>query len=166
MFTSIEQFEEFWDSHVKSTKKITATLTDESLTQSVAEGHWNLGRLMWHIVTTIPEMMNNTGLKLVAIDAKAAMPDSVAEIASGYDAVTGELLDAIKKNWTDESLAVEDDLYGEQWKRGSTLHILIMHEIHHRGQLTVLMRQAGLKVPGLYGPALEEWAGFGMEPPK
>ena len=31
--------------------------------------------------------------------------------------------------------------------------------------MTVLMRQAGLKVPGVYGPAREEWAEFGMQPP-
>jgi len=27
------------------------------------------------------------------------------------------------------------------------------------------MRQAGLKVPGTYGPAKEEWGAFGMETP-
>ena len=35
-------------------------------------------------------------------------------------------------------------------------------EAHHRGQMTVLMRQAGLTVPGIYGPAQEEWAAMGM----
>jgi uncharacterized damage-inducible protein DinB len=38
------------------------------------------------------------------------------------------------------------------------------HEIHHRGQMTVLMRQAGLKVPGVYGPSREEWTAYGMPP--
>jgi hypothetical protein len=28
--------------------------------------------------------------------------------------------------------------------------------------MTVLMRQAGLKVPGFYGPAQEEWSAMGM----
>jgi hypothetical protein len=28
------------------------------------------------------------------------------------------------------------------------------------------MRQAGLGVPGVYGPAREEWGAFGMPPPK
>ena len=40
---------------------------------------------------------------------------------------------------------------------------LINHQNHHRGQMTVLMRQAGLTVPGVYGPAKEEWATAGME---
>jgi len=43
---------------------------------------------------------------------------------------------------------------------------LIQHQNHHRGQMTVLMRQAGLTVPGIYGPAKEEWGNFGMEAPE
>jgi uncharacterized damage-inducible protein DinB len=35
------------------------------------------------------------------------------------------------------------------------------HQAHHRGQMTVLMRQAGLTVPGVYGPAREERAQWG-----
>jgi uncharacterized damage-inducible protein DinB len=31
--------------------------------------------------------------------------------------------------------------------------------------MTVLMRQAGIRVPGLYGPAKEDWAAFGQEEP-
>ena len=50
------------------------------------------------------------------------------------------------------------------WSRGKTLGALVTHQIHHRAQLTVVMRLAGLKVPGVYGPAKEEWAAYGMEP--
>jgi len=74
-------------------------------------------------------------------------------------------LEAVKKEWSDATLLVEDDMYGERWPRGMTLQALISHQIHHRGQMTVLMRQAGLSVPGVYGPAREEWAAYGMEPP-
>ncbi|MGO4373779.1 DinB family protein, partial [Paenibacillus sp. MCAF20] len=45
------------------------------------------------------------------------------------------------------------------------LDVLIKHEIHHRGQMTVLMRQAGLRVPDLYGPTKEQWAEFGAPAP-
>jgi uncharacterized damage-inducible protein DinB len=31
--------------------------------------------------------------------------------------------------------------------------------------MTVLMRQAGLRVPGMYGPAQEDWAQWNMRPP-
>ena len=53
-------------------------------------------------------------------------------------------------------------MYGMTWKRGTTLSLLINHQAHHRGQMTVLMRQAGVPVVGVYGPAKEEWKAAGM----
>jgi uncharacterized damage-inducible protein DinB len=47
-----------------------------------------------------------------------------------------------------------------------TLGALVGHQTHHRGQMTVLMRQAGLVVPGIFGPAREEWAKMGMPAPE
>jgi uncharacterized damage-inducible protein DinB len=67
--------------------------------------------------------------------------------------------------WDDTSLDVEDDMYGEKWKRGFTLGSLVLHQTHHRAQMTVLMRQAGLKVPGVYGPSREEWTTYGLPAP-
>ncbi len=68
----------------------------------------------------------------------------------------------IRTTWEDAELEVEDDMYGEQWPRGKSLAALLNHQTHHRGQMTVLMRQAGLQVPGVYGPSREEWAVYGM----
>ena len=65
---------------------------------------------------------------------------------------------------TDSSLAQQ--VSPEGWKRGGVLASLVNHQIHHRGQMTVLMRQAGLAVPGIYGPAREEWAKMGLPPMK
>ena len=57
---------------------------------------------------------------------------------------------------------IEDEMYGMIWKRGTTLSLLINHQAHHRGQVTILMRQAGVPVIGVYGPAKEEWEAMGM----
>ena len=57
-------------------------------------------------------------------------------------------------------------MYGEIWKRGHSLQVLLVHQTHHRGQMTVLMRQAGLPVPSIYGPVKEGWSAYGVEPPK
>jgi uncharacterized damage-inducible protein DinB len=58
------------------------------------------------------------------------------------------------------------DFIGQKKPNGTLLMFLLQHQNHHRGQMTVLMRQAGLTVPGIYGPSKEEWANFGMIPPK
>ena len=66
---------------------------------------------------------------------------------------------AIREQWTDETLKEEKDMYGQMWPIGTTLELLVAHQTHHRGQMTVLMRQAGLTIPGIYGPAKRrKWA--------
>jgi len=165
MFTTIDSFLNTFKSNAEGTTKVLESLTDESLSQPVAEDHRTLGRIAWHAITSIPEMMNRTGLKVASLKEDAAMPAAAADMAVAYRNVADELLEQIKANWQDGSLQVEDDMYGFKWKRGFTLWILLMHEIHHRGQMTVLMRQAGLKVPGVCGPSKEEWDQYGMETP-
>jgi uncharacterized damage-inducible protein DinB len=59
----------------------------------------------------------------------------------------------------------EIDVFGRKMSVGTLLLFLLKHEIHHRGQITVLMKQAGLNVPGFHGPSKEEWAFVGMEAP-
>jgi len=166
VFHAIADFEQNWNHESASTRRQMDQLTDASLSQAIADGHRTLGRIAWHIVTTIPEMMSHTGLKIPEVDIKAPVPKTAAEIKKAYAAVSKALLEQIKANWDDATLQVEDNLYGEKWKKGITLLILLKHEIHHRGQMTVLMRQAGLKVPGFYGPAKEEWVNYGAQPPE
>lgn len=166
MFTSIEQFKRLWTKESDNTRKIMAGLSDTSLDQSVAEGHRSLGRIAWHIVSTIPEMAEMLGLSFDGPGKDASLPKTAGEIKESYALVASSLLEQVTKNWSDKTLKIEDDLFGEKWQRGATLRIMIDHEIHHRGQMTVLMRQAGLKVAGLYGPSREEWATYGMKEPK
>lgn len=165
MFRKIEDFLKSYDFESKSTQKMLDALTDASLQQRVSEGHRTLGNAAWHIVVTVPEMMGRTGLTVSGPEQTAPTPASAKQIADTYRSVSASLAEQIKSNWADETLNVMDDLYGEHWARGMTLMALINHEIHHRGQMTVLMRQAGLRVPGIYGPAKEDWASMGMEAP-
>jgi len=110
-------------------------------------------------------MMMRVGFKFDGPTEKDPVPKT-ADMIDVYKKYAESLMNQIKADWTDETLEQEDDMYGMKWKRGLTLRILINHEIHHRGQLTVLMRQAGLKVPGVFGPAKEEWADNGMPEPE
>lgn len=164
MFRKIEDFEKAMEGEIKFTHSVLSALTDESLKQSVNNDHRNIGRIAWHICETYGEMMSQIGLQLEQV--KAPIPDSANAIADKYQELAGSALKQIKENWNDESLVKEDELYGEKWMRGNTLMIFIKHEIHHRGQITVLMRQAGVKVPDIYGPAYEGWANYEMQPPE
>ncbi len=160
MYRKIDDFTTEWKYESASTLKLFDALNDESIHTTSLGDVRKIGRLSWHIIYTLHEMMNRTGMNIPAID-EGAIPETAKEIRDTYQRLSDALISEISK-WTDADLEKEDDMYGQMWKRGTTLSILIKHQAHHRGQLTVLMRQAGLKVVGVYGPAREEWAAYGM----
>ncbi|MBS4196803.1 DinB family protein [Lederbergia citri] len=166
MYTTIEDFLVDWGHESGSTLKLFNVLTDESLAQEVSPQNRTLGRIAWHIVTTLDEMMGRTGLKFDGAPHDSKVPHSASEIAEAYCSSSDAMVTAIREQWTDETLKEEKDMYGEMWSISTTFKVLITHQAHHRGQLTVLMRQAGLIVPGVYGPAREEWAAFGGQAPE
>ena len=165
MYRTIEDFRKSMNSERENTLKVLRALTDESLAQKVSPGGRSLGRLAWHITQMVGEMGSQMHLPVEAASEKTPQPATAKEIADAYEAGSNALVKGVEATWTDADLLVEIDMYGEKWARGYALWGLIAHEIHHRGQMTVLMRQAGLKVPGTYGPAKEEWGAFGMETP-
>ena len=166
MIRSIADFEYQWSHEIEATQKIFKHLTDKSMVHEFSPDVRTLGRLAWHITTTIPEMMGKTGLKLTGPGVDDPIPSSAKSIFNAYNGVAISLLDEMKAQWTDASLDIVDEMYGQRWKRGQTLTALINHQIHHRGGMVVLMRLAGLGVPGIYGPTRDEWSQWGMQPPK
>lgn len=165
MYHTLDEFLAQWAYESSETQKLLDALTDASLTQPMYPGGRTLGRLAWHIAQTIPEMMNKTGLAVGGVGEHDDVPPTAVEIAHGYAAASASLVAEIQAKWTNEVLTTTDNLYGDDWTKATTLGVLINHQAHHRGQLTVLMRQAGLRVSGVYGPAKEEWEHMGMEPP-
>jgi len=165
MFRKVDDFLKAYEYQAEGTNKVFALLDEANMKKAVAPGHRTLRDMAWHIVVTVPEMMNRTGLGMASVDHESAPPDSAAAIQAGYRKVAKEFTGALASKWTDETLLETDDMYGERWARGATLSALLLHEVHHRGEMIVLLRQAGAKVPGLYGPSQEEWSQYNMEPP-
>jgi uncharacterized damage-inducible protein DinB len=162
MYRKIEDFKRDWAYETEQTIKLFQNFSDESLNQKVTENGRSLGFLAWHLIQTLNEMPANTGLKVDAPNFEAPVPTVKDEIVSAFEKAANSLVTEIENNWTDETLEIEDNMYGETWKRGLTLLYLMLHHSHHRGQIIVLMRQAELKVIGIYGPAKEEWEAQGM----
>ncbi|MCJ7553933.1 MAG: DinB family protein [Ignavibacteriaceae bacterium] len=113
------------------------------------------------MTTSVVQMAHRTGLIFKTVDEDSPVPATAKEIVSAYKEVSENIITEIKAKWNDETLNLEDDMFSEKWKRGMTLAIIISHQIHHRAQLTVVMRLNGLKVPGIYGPSKEEWISYG-----
>lgn len=162
MYHTINEFLQDWQYEADATLRMFHALTDASLTQRVSPEGRDVRTLAWHIVTALPEMTKRLGIDIEGVGEHDAAPVSAAAIADGYEKASSSLREQLLRAWTDATLATEHDMYGEMWSNAKTLSVLLVHQIHHRAQLTVLMRQAGLRVPGIYGPAREEWEAMGM----
>ncbi len=161
MIKSLEDFYQTWAFESDATIKEFRDLTDESLQQEIYPGGRTLGRLANHVLETLTELPSKLQL---GIQEEHPHFNSAAELVSHYERCSTQLVAAIKEKWTDADLTKENMMYGSPWTNAQSLLALIMHQAHHRGQMTVLMRQAGLKVHGIYGPAKEEWALMGLPP--
>lgn len=164
MYRKISDFISDWNYESETTLKLFNNLTDDVLNKKFNENVRAAGRLAWHITVTIPEMVQRTGLSFEALDHESPVPSTAREICDEYKKASDSMIASIKENWTDVSLEDEANMYGEMWKNGKTLDSLVKHQTHHRGELIVVMRLAGLKVVGPYGPSKEEWVNYGMQP--
>jgi uncharacterized damage-inducible protein DinB len=163
-YITLNDFFSDWAYESGATQKYINNLTNESLNQKITPDGRSLGFLAWHLVETISEMPGRTGLKIFSPDFDHYDRNNAEHLKECFKNASDSLVEKIKAGWNDDTLKQEDDMYGETWNRGYTLACLILHQCHHRGQMSVLMRQAGLKVPGVYGPSKEEWVAYGMEP--
>ncbi|HET54876.1 MAG TPA: hypothetical protein ENN33_06630 [Ignavibacteria bacterium] len=164
MYRKVEDFINTWKTEEEATVKIFSNIGDEHLSKTISDNTRSLGRLAWHITQTLTEMGSKVGLvDTDYLDGKP-IPGTVSEIIDQYKKYSNELAASVKPKWTDDDLTQKMDLYGESWERGRILEMLVNHQIHHRAQMTIIMRLLGLQVPGIYGPSKEEWKNYGMEP--
>ncbi len=162
MFCTIADFLASWKHESGATLKVFRNLTDASLAQRVTPEGRSLGFLAWHIVTSVSEMLTAAGVPVRVTQDNDPVPSAAATIVAVYEKCARAVAEAVPATWTDAQLRDKIPMYGETWTKGGALVSLIVHQAHHRGQMTVLMRQAGLKVPGVYGPAREDWAAMGI----
>lgn len=155
MYRTVQDFLTDWDYSAAGTLKVLEAMTDDKLDQAIAEGHNTLGWLGWHLATAPAFFMGAIGLKVSAGDPKQ-VPTKAAEIAEAYRQIVREVKLEVEKGLTDELMIELVDSFGHPTPRGALLRMFIDHQTHHRGQMTVLLRQAGLPVPGVMGPTKEQ----------
>ncbi|MBP8034285.1 MAG: hypothetical protein KAZ71_06780 [Bacteroidia bacterium] len=166
MFRKIEDFKESFTYEFETTLKVFNNITDEAFLLKQNDSIRSIQRLVWHITITLGEMLGKAGLTIDCPDEHSDPLNDIKAICKTYETTAKSVLKEVGEKWTDESLLEEVEMYGDKWKKGTVLTVLIKHESHHRGQLTILMRLNNLKVPGVYGPSKEEWAAWNMAAPE
>lgn len=154
MYRTVEDFIEDWSNSAAGTLNVLKAMTNDKLDQRIVEGHNTLGWLAWHLVGSAGAFGHFAGLQIPGPGREEPMPTDVSEIVKAYEkAVDAYKMEAAKL--TNEMLLEEINGFTGPVARGKFLRSLIDHQTHHRGQMTVLLRQAGLIVPGVMGPTKE-----------
>ena len=161
VFRRIADFQSQWQHEADSTLKVLRSLTDASLAQPIVPGGRTLGFLAWHITGALGVMLGFVGVQIEGPPPGSPTPARAGDIVAAYERAARSVGQELGK-WSDERLTEAVSFFGRPLPAGVALEVLIRHQAHHRGQMTVLMRQAGVPVPGVYGPSKEEWTSLGM----
>jgi len=159
MYNKIKEFVDDWTAESSSSLKVLKVITDASLDQKIYQEGRNLAHLAWHMTMMIGGTGSIVGLEVAAPPRGTEMPNvTAAALSEAYEKAARSLGDEVSKKLQDSQLSTEVSFFGRTLPIERVLHSLILHQCHHRGQMTVLLRQAGLVPPGVYGPTREEAA--------
>jgi len=153
-----------FDHEMAITRKVLDRVDAEQFGWQPHEKSMTLGRLATH-VAEIPQwaktILSETELNMVPGAYKPKTIGTKAELLALFDgavqagrALLLGMTDAqLMQTWTfkqdgKELFSMPRTAAWRGW--------VMSHSIHHRGQLSVYLRQTGSKVPGIYGPSADE----------
>ena len=155
MYRKVEDFIQEWTMSAEGTANVFKAMTDDKLDQAIVENHNTLGWLAWHLTTAPIFLAKFAKLELPTVGNPKEIPASAKAIVTAYENMAKSLENAAS-SLTDKDLGEGVPAFGTTLERGQILRKIVDHQTHHRGQMTVLLRQAGLEVPGVMGPTKEQ----------
>lgn len=153
--STIAPFYKGWDVYQQHLVRAVAPLTAEQLAQGAGPGLRPMGLLATHIVSVRAGWMYYTLLErderlpgLSAWEAPHVAPKSAGELVSGLE-ITWEVIDAALHRWTVADLDeivwdVNDEDERIPYTRQWVLWHLIEHDLHHGGELSLMLGIHGI----------------------
>ncbi|GED18886.1 MULTISPECIES: DinB family protein [Kurthia] len=154
MYRKVDDFIRDWNYSAAGTLKVIEALEDDKLDQAIVEGHNTLGWLSSHLVDAPSFFGGLAGLDVPSIP-EGEKPTTVKELEEAYKKKAAKVEEEATK-LSDHDLERRVEAFGKNMPVGQVLRSMIDHQTHHRGQMTVLIRQAELPVPPIMGPTIEQ----------
>jgi uncharacterized damage-inducible protein DinB len=160
--TELERFLALWDTEAEKTASLMRALPADQYDFRPDAGGRSIGELAWHLAEG--DAYSSFGIETGGFDPGMnppgiARPRTVAELAPGYERIHADAKARIGKLRPED---LERKIKYFDGVERTVLDILwnglLLHMVHHRGQLALLCRQAGGVSPGMYGPNREEMA--------
>ena len=155
---TIDGFLAYVDSVRGRTRRVVECIPPDRVEWTHRNGAFTLGDLVRHLGATERYMFAET-----ARGGTSAYPGHGRDIADGYDAVlayfdrTHEESLAIYRSLTPEALAGRCTTpAGTSITTWKWLRAMVEHEIHHRGQIYLMLSMLDVRTPPLYGLTEEQ----------
>jgi uncharacterized damage-inducible protein DinB len=158
----IESLIQELEQEAQTTRRVLERVPDESLQWKPHEKSMSLGQLALHIATvpgSVAEIALQSPFGMTEFNQPSAT--SAAELIPALEQSVSRATE-ILRSMDDAALqsvwrAVDGDREVLRISVGALLRsIMLNHWYHHRGQLTVYLRQVGVAVPSVYGPSADE----------
>ena len=150
------------DQEAETTRRVLERVTDEHLNWRPHTKARTLGELALHIAT-VPGLvaefaMNDDVQAPTFVDP---VPSSTQEILEALDqsihkakeTLSGVSDEVLFSSW---NVYRGDKLLISQPKLGVLRSIMLNHWYHHRGQLSVYLKELDIPIPSIYGPSADE----------
>lgn len=164
MANEAQTFLSVWDEEAKKTAAMLRALPAGRYDFRPDPGGRSLGELGWHLAETEAFMTYGIERGVFEMGAKPPgmdRPKTIEELAPGFERVHAEAVERVRKlDGTDLDRQIMFFTGSPVTVRQILWTMLLHHQIHHRGQLSVLCRLAGGSAPAPYGPNREEMAKF------
>jgi uncharacterized damage-inducible protein DinB len=152
------QFLEYWDSLRGRTRRVVASIPPDKLEWTHRAGAFTLGDLVRHLASIERYMYAET-----IAGRPSRYPGCGRELADGYEAVLAyfDRLDqesrAIIAGLSDAELLRKCRTpAGSEITTWKWLRAMCEHEVHHRGQIYLMLGMLGVATPPLFGLTAEE----------
>ena len=152
-----------FDHEIATTRRVLERVPEDRFTWKPHTKSMSLGELAQH-VAAIPMWGRVTLMQPdldVAFSPPAPPPATRADVLEAFDARSADTRAALVGMTDAELLAPWALKRGGHTifsmpRAGAWRSFVMNHLIHHRGQLTVYLRMAGVPLPSIYGPSADE----------
>jgi uncharacterized damage-inducible protein DinB len=153
-----------FDHEMATTRRVLDRVPEAEFGWKPHERSMSLGELSGHL-STIPwwcsAVTDASSLDLDTVEAKPKTPPSHSAMLNEFDRVVARARADLAKSTDAELLGPWTLKKGIQEfftiPRITAIRTWVMnHSIHHRGQLTVYLRELNVSLPAIYGPSADE----------
>jgi uncharacterized damage-inducible protein DinB len=157
----LEEFLRVWDMETATTRKLIAAVPEAKRDFRPHEKARSARELAWHLVGAEKFFIEGCLARAFQFKTGPDAPASIGEILVTLDRQHPELMRNLRQA-DDQRFQGTVKFYvapkqmGDMPVMAILWGLVVMHSVHHRGQLSAYLRIMGEKVPSIYGPSLDE----------